>query len=491
MNHKLTLIFLIILALCMSVIGVLAQDGEDDTFPGEGEVMTFFNNMGIDGEIVYQANSTNPRDGEPNWCYDGERWGDDRCSDFPDEWINDYNWWLGWILAHCQIPGYFPPDERPEECDLLRDNRVNVVFGGSSSSSSTSSSSGGSSSSGSSSGGSSNTAPTAAFSYACTDLDCSFDAAASSDSDGSIVAYDWAITDGFVGTASSFDHTFAADGTYTVTLTVTDNEGATATTTDTVTVADGSGGSGTANIAPSASFGVGCTDLDCDFASTSSDSDGTIVSYTWSFGDGSGGTGANPSHSYGADGTYTVTLTVTDDDGAIGTASQNVTVSEAVVVVNNPPTASFGSSCTDLDCDFTDSSSDSDGSIASYAWSFGDGGSSSSTNPSHSYSADGTYTVTLTVTDNEGATDTATTTVTVSAPVSGNVDLVASYTCSGTDIIVTITDGDGPFNITGGGPAQNGVGTGVYNIGARNGNIKVTETTGDVEQVSLGTNLCD
>ena len=41
---------------------------------------------------------------------------------------------------------------------------------------------------------------------------------------------------------------------------------------------------------------------------------------------------------------------------------------------NAAPVANFTSSCTDLDCTFTDLSSDTDGTVQSYSWSFGDGG---------------------------------------------------------------------------------------------------------------------
>jgi len=66
-------------------------------------------------------------------------------------------------------------------------------------------------------------------------------------------------------------------------------------------------------------------------ASASNDSDGTIVSYAWDFGDSSGGLGQMTSHTYTGAGTYTVILTVTDDDGAEGTASQEVTVEATVL----------------------------------------------------------------------------------------------------------------------------------------------------------------
>ncbi|HVF35391.1 MAG TPA: S8 family serine peptidase, partial [Candidatus Saccharimonadia bacterium] len=78
---------------------------------------------------------------------------------------------------------------------------------------------------------------------------------------------------------------------------------------------------------------------------------------------------------------------------------------------NNPPTASFTSSCTSLTCSFNGTaSSDSDGSIAGWSWSFGATGST----VSHTFPAAGTYTVTLTVTDDDGATGSSSQSVTVS-----------------------------------------------------------------------------
>lgn len=86
---------------------------------------------------------------------------------------------------------------------------------------------------------------------------------------------------------------------------------------------------------------------------------------------------------------------------------------------NNPPTANFTFTTSDLTATFSNTSSDSDGSIASRSWTFGDGGVSTSNSPSHTYASGGTYSVTLTVTDDDGATDSETKSVTVTAPVGG------------------------------------------------------------------------
>ena len=76
---------------------------------------------------------------------------------------------------------------------------------------------------------SSNVAPASSFTVSCNKASCSFDASASSDSDGSIVSYAWSYGDAATWTSSSplASHTYSAKGNYsvTVTLTVTDNGG--------------------------------------------------------------------------------------------------------------------------------------------------------------------------------------------------------------------------------------------------------------------------
>lgn len=95
--------------------------------------------------------------------------------------------------------------------------------------------------------------------------------------------------------------------------------------------------------------------------------------------------------------------------------------------INNPPTASFTYSCTNLTCSFDGStSSDSDGTIASYAWTFGDGSTGSGVTTSRTYAAGGTYTVNLTVTDNGGATNSTSQSVTVSASSGAGITLTAT-----------------------------------------------------------------
>ncbi|MEW6429107.1 MAG: PKD domain-containing protein [Thermodesulfobacteriota bacterium] len=67
-------------------------------------------------------------------------------------------------------------------------------------------------------------------------LAVSFDAGASSDIDGSIVAYAWNFGDGATATGSFVQHTYDIEGTYTVRLTITDDLGATAETTTLIVV---------------------------------------------------------------------------------------------------------------------------------------------------------------------------------------------------------------------------------------------------------------
>lgn len=94
-----------------------------------------------------------------------------------------------------------------------------------------------------------NQPPTASFSYACTNLTCTFNGSTSADADadGAIVSYAWTFGADGSGAGAQPSHTFSAAGTYAVTLLVTDNDGATGSSTQQITAS--AAPSGTASIA--------------------------------------------------------------------------------------------------------------------------------------------------------------------------------------------------------------------------------------------------
>lgn len=83
--------------------------------------------------------------------------------------------------------------------------------------------------------GSQNAPPTAAFTSNCVGLTCNF-TDASTDSDGTVVAWAWNFGDGTSSAAQNPSHTYSAGGTYGVSLQVTDNGGAAGTTSQTITI---------------------------------------------------------------------------------------------------------------------------------------------------------------------------------------------------------------------------------------------------------------
>jgi Zn-dependent metalloprotease len=82
-----------------------------------------------------------------------------------------------------------------------------------------------------------NVPPTADFTFTTDGLTANF-TDTSTDSDGTIVAWDWNFGDGNTSTVQNPSHTYASGGTYSVTLTVTDNDGATDSVTKDVTVTE-------------------------------------------------------------------------------------------------------------------------------------------------------------------------------------------------------------------------------------------------------------
>ncbi len=266
-----------------------------------------------------------------------------------------------------------------------------------------------------------NVAPVAGFTTSpedpTTQVDIDF-TDTSTDSDGSVVDWNWDFGDGANSTEANPSHRYADDGTYTVTLTVTDDDGATDATSQTVTVA---------NVAPTVDFSYSpaepTTQDEVQFTDASGDLDGTVVAWNWDFGDGSASDDQNPTHRFPDDGVYAVTLSVTDDDGATAATTIDVTVT------NVAPEASFSHDpieprTTDT-VTFADASSDIDGTVVAWNWDFGDGESSDDQNPTHQYAAVGTYTVSLTVTDNDGATGLVSVDITVVDPPSAPRDISA------------------------------------------------------------------
>ncbi len=164
-------------------------------------------------------------------------------------------------------------------------------------------------------------------------------------------------------------------------------------------------------------------------SSGSSDTDGTIASVAWDFGDGATSTAANPTHTYTTAGSYDATLTVTDDDGATGTDTVTIVVTEEpnvapTAVANATPSSGRFPLTVALS---SAGSSDTDGTIVAYSWNFGDGtGNSADANPTHTYANPGSYTATLTVTDDDGATGEATVVVSVTPNVAPTAVAVGS-----------------------------------------------------------------
>lgn len=244
-----------------------------------------------------------------------------------------------------------------------------------------------------------NAAPTAAAGedqLVAVDEEVVFDASASSDTDGGIVAYEWEFGDGDAATGIEVRHRYRAPGTYVARLTVRDEAGLENSVSNDELVVE-------VNSRPEPSIdgpAVACVG-ESETWRAGGGADG--ASHAWVFGDGANSTGPSASHAYGKTGRYELVL-YADDNKKLANSRAHAT---RTIHVNQPPIAVAGPDllvCPGDTVRFDGSRSrDLDGRLVRHHWDFGDGSTQEGAVAEHIFKEAGTYRVHLRVTDDAGS----------------------------------------------------------------------------------------
>jgi gliding motility-associated-like protein len=202
------------------------------------------------------------------------------------------------------------------------------------------------------------------------------------------LSYQWRFGDGGTSTLPNPQHSYNANGNYTVTLVVRNDGGC----IDSVTVPVAIQGRSAAFNIPTAA----CVGTQIVGTATSTPAPNSI---TWLMGDGTSYTGTTVNHTYTFSGTYTVKM-INDFGSCIDSIQQNIVISQAAVPAFSSPKIAF--------CSFPATVTFTDNSVGavSWEWNFGDGNMSTLQNPTHTYTAAGAYNVSLSVTNAGGCRST-------------------------------------------------------------------------------------
>jgi gliding motility-associated-like protein len=215
-----------------------------------------------------------------------------------------------------------------------------------------------------------------------------------------ITNYFWNFGDGTFSTLQQPQHTYSSPATYSVRLDVTTNHSCMASHIAPVTVFP----------LPLVTFTATnvCENQVTQF-SGSVNGGQNAAQWSWNFGN-STSTQANPSHAFGSWGAYPVSVVATDNNGCVGSTTQQVLINP-VPVISVTPNSVCGGTATN----FINTSTIPSGNIAGWSWDFNSDGITDATtqSPSYTFASSGSYAVIVTATSNNGCTSVASVPVTV------------------------------------------------------------------------------